>query len=512
MLFAGLLVLAAVSVGSYVAVAARRRPRTRARRRRATTARCIRATPRIARASARSAAWTLEPIPRRHRAPDAGSRPATCPGLATVHLDARARADDRRAHRGASSARALGGELELVGFVAPDEARIAARPDPRRRAGCRSSTSSAPASGSRPASRCSSIYSPELLPERAGVPDRARRRATPARGDAPMHDAARRSGRRAARLRAARRAGRGDRAARARAHGRARELVLRAPVSGHGARAQRGRGPVRRAPTRRCSRSPTCRACGCWPTSTRWTSRGVRAGDRARRSSPTRCPGRAFAGRVDFVYPTVSSETRTLKVRRRARQPGRRAAARHVRPGARWPGAAAPALVVPAEAVVDTGERRYVFVARAGGRFEPRARDDRRARAATGSQMPERRRRGRHGGHERDVPDRLREPAQGGDRRHGRAAGSRADRRRRRHGRRRSSSSARATARWSSSASASRWSARSSAIKQRAAGRDPGSLRSAGHRLHRVDGAQPDAGRGPGHLSDRLVAARRRRT
>ena len=40
------------------------------------------------------------------------------------------------------------------------------------------------------------------------------------------------------------------------------------------------------------------------------------------------------------------------------------------------------------------------------------------------------------------------------------------------------------------------------------AGRHPGSVRPAGHRLHRVDGAQPDAGRGPGHLPDRVEADR----
>jgi multidrug efflux pump subunit AcrA (membrane-fusion protein) len=33
---------------------------------------------------------------------------------------------------------------------------------------------------------------------------------------------------------------------------------------------------------------------------------------------------------------------------------------------------AAEALTVPSEALVDTGERQYVFLARDGGRFEPR--------------------------------------------------------------------------------------------------------------------------------------------
>jgi Cu(I)/Ag(I) efflux system membrane fusion protein len=35
-------------------------------------------------------------------------------------------------------------------------------------------------------------------------------------------------------------------------------------------------------------------------------------------------------------------------------------------------GGGAPATVVPAEAVIRTGEASYVFLARAGGRFEPR--------------------------------------------------------------------------------------------------------------------------------------------
>jgi Cu(I)/Ag(I) efflux system membrane fusion protein len=35
-------------------------------------------------------------------------------------------------------------------------------------------------------------------------------------------------------------------------------------------------------------------------------------------------------------------------------------------------GGGAPTTVVPAEAVIRTGEETYVFLARAGGRFEPR--------------------------------------------------------------------------------------------------------------------------------------------
>src|SRR5262249_11733228 len=47
-----------------------------------------------------------------------------------------------------------------------------------------------------------------------------------------------------------------------------------------------------------------------------------------------------------------------------------------LRPGmygrVRIAGRAAPSLVLPSEAVINTGENAFVFVARPGGRFEPR--------------------------------------------------------------------------------------------------------------------------------------------
>jgi Cu(I)/Ag(I) efflux system membrane fusion protein len=88
-------------------------------------------------------------------------------------------------------------------------------------------------------------------------------------------------------------------------------------------------------------------------------------------------PGRTFVGRIEFVYPTVSSETRTLKARLALDN-----AAGLLRPGlygsvelrSRGPVAGSPerGLVVPTEAVVNTGEVSYVFLAHGGGRFEPR--------------------------------------------------------------------------------------------------------------------------------------------
>jgi Cu(I)/Ag(I) efflux system membrane fusion protein len=82
-------------------------------------------------------------------------------------------------------------------------------------------------------------------------------------------------------------------------------------------------------------------------------------------------PGVTFSGRVDYVYPTLDAATRTLRVRLIFANPDLR-----LRPGMYGDVVldlpAAAGLVVPREAVVDTGEMAYVFVARPGGRFDPR--------------------------------------------------------------------------------------------------------------------------------------------
>jgi len=82
-------------------------------------------------------------------------------------------------------------------------------------------------------------------------------------------------------------------------------------------------------------------------------------------------PGQTFTGQVTFLYPTVSAASRTLQARVEFRNP-----ALKLRPGmyanVTLDVGSVDGLVVPGEAVVDTGEVQYVFVAREGGRFEPR--------------------------------------------------------------------------------------------------------------------------------------------
>ncbi|MGE0447119.1 MAG: efflux RND transporter periplasmic adaptor subunit, partial [Vicinamibacterales bacterium] len=96
----------------------------------------------------------------------------------------------------------------------------------------------------------------------------------------------------------------------------------------------------------------------------------VRVGTVARLDFPA--SGRPpFSARADFVYPTLTDRTRTLRVRfpvanaSGGLRPGLYGTALFETPGP-------PVITVPRDAVVDTGEQQHVFVA-AGDRFEPRA-------------------------------------------------------------------------------------------------------------------------------------------
>ena len=116
--------------------------------------------------------------------------------------------------------------------------------------------------------------------------------------------------------------------------------------------------------------------------STVWVTADVYEQDLARihvgakaRFEPSAYPGEATAGKVQFVYPTLDPGSRALKVRVELRNHVDRDGPR-LRPGmsgtVRFDLPATTALMVPAQAVVDTGDARYVFVARPAGRFEPR--------------------------------------------------------------------------------------------------------------------------------------------
>jgi RND family efflux transporter MFP subunit len=83
-------------------------------------------------------------------------------------------------------------------------------------------------------------------------------------------------------------------------------------------------------------------------------------------------PGDPIEGTVGFIHPHLDPATRTATVRAPIANPRLT-----LRPGMYAtvgiaPAAAPETVVVPREAVIDTGTRRVVFVALAGGKFEPR--------------------------------------------------------------------------------------------------------------------------------------------
>ena len=96
---------------------------------------------------------------------------------------------------------------------------------------------------------------------------------------------------------------------------------------------------------------------------------GLRIGTSAELDFPA--SGRpSFTARVDFVYPTLTERTRTLRVRLSAGNPSGA-----LRPGlfgaAVFDAAGQNVITVPRDAVVDTGLQQHVFVA-VGDAFEPR--------------------------------------------------------------------------------------------------------------------------------------------
>lgn len=75
--------------------------------------------------------------------------------------------------------------------------------------------------------------------------------------------------------------------------------------------------------------------------------------------------------RIDFIYPDVDPQTRRVRFRAILPNP-RRALKPDTYVTLVWHGTPSEQLVLPKEAVIDTGERKYVLLALEGGYFEPR--------------------------------------------------------------------------------------------------------------------------------------------
>ncbi len=82
-------------------------------------------------------------------------------------------------------------------------------------------------------------------------------------------------------------------------------------------------------------------------------------------------PGREFSSKIDYIYPSLSGETRTAKVRFSISNPGGQLKPQmytnvEVRVGL------GKKLAIPDDAVLDTGTRQIVYVDKGDGYFEPR--------------------------------------------------------------------------------------------------------------------------------------------
>jgi Cu(I)/Ag(I) efflux system membrane fusion protein len=96
----------------------------------------------------------------------------------------------------------------------------------------------------------------------------------------------------------------------------------------------------------------------------------IKEGDTAK-ITLSNIPGKTFNARIEYLYPTLSPETRTAKVRFVLPNPGNRLKPQmftdieiSVNLGRK--------LAIPEDAVIDTGTRNVVYVDRGEGRFEPR--------------------------------------------------------------------------------------------------------------------------------------------
>ena len=287
-------------------------------------------------------------------------RSGDVPGLTSVDISPeRVQLIGVRTARVESSTNA--GRLDLVGFVAPDESRL-------RRVQLRVSGWVRELYANQTGERVTAgqpllaIYSPELLQtEQEYLIERGGLEAMPGMDHADAGSAA------AERLRLLgvpdQEIRRLEREGRAEAR-----LVLRSPVTGTVLERGVAQGQFVTADTPLLTVADLSRVWVMADVYEMDYSR-VHVGDAAEFSVDA-LPGRSFPGRIEFVYPTVSSDTRTLKARLSLATDG------SLRPGmygrVRLSARGALVLWVPSEAVVNTGEDSYVFLAHAGGRFEPR--------------------------------------------------------------------------------------------------------------------------------------------
>jgi Cu(I)/Ag(I) efflux system membrane fusion protein len=360
-LFAGLLVLAAVSVGSY---ALSRLPAATSPGAKKALYHCPMHPSYTSdkQGECPICGMNLEPIPDAGHTAQAGGS-GDVPGLEPVQITPE-RIQMIGVRLAVVTRARLGAELDLVGFVVPDESRM--RRVQIRVAGwvqqLHVSSTGAPVAAGDP---LLSIYSPELYQSEREFLIELAARDTPG-GPGHGHEGSLPASRERLRL-----LGVPDEEIRRVESEReaTTRLTLRSPVTGTVLERGVSEGQYVGADTPLFTVVDLSRV---WVLADLYELdlERVRVGDRARFTADA-LPQRPFEGTVRFIYPTVSAETRTIKARLELANPNGL-----LRPGlygrVRVESQARPTLVVPSEAVVHTGQHDYVFLARAGGMFEPR--------------------------------------------------------------------------------------------------------------------------------------------
>ena len=97
----------------------------------------------------------------------------------------------------------------------------------------------------------------------------------------------------------------------------------------------------------------------------------VRVGQQAR-ITLSYFPGREMVSRIDYIYPTISADTRTAKIRLTLQNPKGDFKPQMIT-NVEIRIALGKKLVVPESAVIDTGVEQVVYVDRGNGVYEPRA-------------------------------------------------------------------------------------------------------------------------------------------
>lgn len=83
-------------------------------------------------------------------------------------------------------------------------------------------------------------------------------------------------------------------------------------------------------------------------------------------------PGETFAGQIDYIYPFLKEASRTVRVRLRFPNPQLKLKPEMFAQVQIKSPVTKEAVVLPSEAVLDTGLKQHVFIALGGGQFEPR--------------------------------------------------------------------------------------------------------------------------------------------